>query len=221
MMDRVSSHTNVSYLCGCSYDSNRKLIDGSCGYTVRDAVTSTGNINVRATRVEADHIVPASVMGSGLKCWSPGRASIAQCRSDKGRALGGRECCMRTNDVFNTAHNDIVNLVPIVGELNAMKSANLSLGVAGEPRNYGTCDVELTNDTWEPPAHLEGDVSRIELYMLRTYGKALGFTYTDAHMDLIRARVERDPVSKAESIRLADICTLQGYPCKVLIEEVD
>jgi deoxyribonuclease-1 len=60
------------------------------------------------------------------------------------------------------------NLVPAVGEINALRS-NYSFGIIpGERREFGECDMEIKNRKAEPPPNVRGDIARIYFYMVNS-----------------------------------------------------
>lgn len=184
----------VTFYCDCAPDLAERTFDaGGCGYAPR-------NDNVRAHRVEAEHVLPASWIAAfhtGESCW----VADAACG-------GARACCLARDARFRTAHNDLVNLVPAIGELNADRS-NLAYGeIAGEPRVYGACDFEVDrrDRAVEPHPSVRGDIARIYFYMRDTYALA--------YPDDLAARLERwdasDPVSPGERRRNRRILGVQG-----------
>ncbi len=146
------------------YDYRDRKIDlASCGLT---ALAD----KPRAQRIEAEHIFPAAMFGNFRACWrSPG--DFPECAKSSGRTLSGRECCQRVDSVFESAHNDLFNLVPSVGEINGKRS-NYNWGmISGEQRAFGTCNIEVDSSTRrvEPPENVMGDIARTMLYMSDTY----------------------------------------------------
>ncbi len=99
----------LTFYCGCSYDVNRQIDLASCGMEhLAD--------RPRAQRVEAEHIFPAAQFGGFRTYWrNPG--DFPECVRGGGRVLPGRECCLRVDPIFTAAHNDLVNLKPVVGEV--------------------------------------------------------------------------------------------------------
>lgn len=149
----------TTFYCYCSY-SDKKVIDASsCGYVPR-------NNNIRAKRMEWEHIVPAAKFGMHRKCWT----------ACSGKP--GRECCRDNDPEFRKMEGDLMNLVPSVGELNADRSDREYGTVAGEPRAYGKCDfeVDFDKDVVEPPDTRLGDIGRTYLYMYNKYPGGLPLT---------------------------------------------
>ena len=117
-----------SLYCGCSLDLVSRTFDaGGCGYVPRME-------NERARRVEAEHVVPAYWLDkfhTGESCWIKAESCVS-----------ARDCCLANDTRFRDAHNDLVNLVPAIGELNADRSNLLYGEIIGEARKYGRCDFE-------------------------------------------------------------------------------
>ncbi len=184
-----------SIYCGCSYSEKRKVNHRSCGYKARGDAK-------RAKRIEAEHIVPASWIGKGRSCWTDTNCKV------KGKKLKGRECCIATDAVFRTAHNDLQNLAPAVGDANAARSDRLYGIVSGEPRDFGKCDFEVDFDTdlAEPSPKVQGDVARVTLYMAQTYGVNL----SPQQRKMFDAWNREDPPSEWEKERNRRIAEIQG-----------
>ncbi|HET6521331.1 MAG TPA: endonuclease, partial [Geminicoccaceae bacterium] len=131
LYDEVFADRRSEFYCGCPFDADGRPDLDACGYAVR------GN-EQRAGRIEAEHVVPAYWIGHTRTCW---REPI--CSGRDGRRFRGRDCCEQVDPVFRTAHNDLHNLWPSVGEVNADRS-NFRFGmIEGEPRAYGSCDFEV------------------------------------------------------------------------------
>lgn len=192
----------ASFYCGCAIE-RRGSTGGtvnleSCGYTPRSNPE-------RASRLEWEHVVPASILGRGRSCWTQG---AAQCVDRAGLAFRGRDCCMIADPAFAMAATDPVNLVPAVGELNGDRS-NYPFGLLGSRgQSYGSCPVRIDTNAGivEPPVSLRGDIARIHAYMSRAYGLRLPRATAQTYRDWILA----DPVS-AEEIRINQAIAMSGH----------
>ena len=74
----------TTFYCGCTikWQGKKGIPDAkSCGYIPRKPVTNSGKKNVRATRIEWEHVVPAYWFGHQLKCWQEGGRKA--CKKDK------------------------------------------------------------------------------------------------------------------------------------------
>jgi len=149
----------ITTYCGCPFEWNERGTGGTlnpeaCGYE------APGWHN-RSYRIEYEHVVPASTIGQNYECWS--------------MEGGGRAYCARHEPSFQLAYADPVNLVPIIGSLNAARS-NIPLGmVNGNPDyTFGACDMSITRrGAAKPPAHVKGKLARIKFYMADRYGVPL------------------------------------------------
>lgn len=175
--DVIFKDHESTFYCGCPYSKVGKsaVIDlQACGYRARKS-------EKRASRIEAEHIMPASWFGNTRTCWKKGNPS---CVSSSGKMEPGRECCYRSDEEFRTAHNDLHNLVPAVGEINGDRSSYRYGEIAGEARVYGSCDFEVDskNDVAEPAEAIRGFIARVSLYMIDRYGIDVSPSYYDMFM---------------------------------------
>ena len=199
LYERVYRGHRVTAYCGCRYNGRREVDLGSCGLE-RYADTS------RARRVEAEHVFPAAQFGNFRRCWrDPGR--YRACREQDGDLVSGRECCLRVDETFVAAHNDLQNLIPAVGMINGDRR-DYSWGVVPDGKRYGNCGIRIDSDgrRVQPPDALRGDIARIMLYMHDTYG----FRLSRQDAQLFAAWDRLDPVDAWEQQRQARIARLQG-----------
>ncbi len=177
----------VSFYCGCDYHTKgKKLVPDwdSCGYTPRK------NAN-RAARIEWEHVVPAWAFGHQLQCWQE----------------GGRKACKK-DPVFRQMEADLHNLVPAIGEVNGDRSNFSFAALAGEPRVYGQCDMEVDfkGRKVEPPENRQGDIARTYYYMRDQYGLKI----SAKQEKLFAAWNRQDPVDSWELQRNQLITAVQG-----------
>ena len=207
---KVYFDKRVSFYCGCEYSEDKVVDQASCGYTPRKPITNSGRENERDNRIEWEHVLPASIMGSHLACWGSERGQYEECKKDNGKLRSGRKCCQKVNPTFKKAHNDLVNLTPAIGEVNGNRSNHRFGIVEGEVRKYGQCDFEFENNVAEPSEKIRGDIARIQLYMLETYGEELGFKFSEERLQMLKSWNEADPVTEWEKVRNARIKEIQG-----------
>lgn len=196
LYSKVYKDRAKTFYCGCDYDSRRRINLASCQVHPRQDTK-------RAARVEAEHIVPASWFGHHRQCWNE-----PICTDSKGKAYKGRRCCEDSDPVFETAHNDLHNLMPAVGEVNGDRK-NYRFGmITGEKREYGQCDFEVDSRLRraEPPPEVRGDIARVSFYMEKMYGVAL----SDQQRQLFTAWSKQDPVDAWERERNQRIEKIQG-----------
>ncbi len=161
----------TTFYCNCNY-RNKTPDLSSCGVVPKKNVK-------RMNRTEAEHIVPASLIGHTLECWDN----------------GGRKNCGKVDPFFKRAEGDLHNLVPALGEINGNRSNYPPVeNIPGEVRNYGNCDVEISRKKFEPPADKRGDIGRIYLYMAKVYNAPL----TSNQIEMFTRWNENDPPTRNE-----------------------
>ncbi|MFX4226479.1 MAG: endonuclease [Porticoccaceae bacterium] len=189
--DDVYFDHRVTFYCGCDYVSDGDR-DGSghpmldtCGYTGPSTHSS------RAKQIEWEHVVPASLMPARqFECWTKGS------RSD----------CERDDPQAQAMIFDLHNLVPSIGQVNALRLNDRYGEIAGEERKFGACEVEDSKGIFEPRDSERGDVARIWLYMAERHGVELA----PGEREMFIRWHEADPVSDWEVERDKRIEKLQG-----------
>ncbi len=182
---QVYKDNRFDQYCGCPLGSRNAPDLAACGYEPRKNAK-------RASRTEIEHVVPAENLGRQFACWRQ----------------GGRDFCNATDQAFRNAHNDLHNLMPVVGEVNGDRSNfrfdELSQGYG----QYGQCQfkVDFASRRAEPPPHLKGDIARIHFYMRDQHGLRL----SGAQEKLLGAWSRMDPVNDWERIRDQRIAAIQG-----------
>ena len=129
------------------------------GYTPRKPFTSKGKANVRAKRIEFEHIMPAHRFGKNLACWQK----------------GGRKACANDEN-FKKMEAEKRNLVPAIGEINADRSNFAYAESKDVPQGqYGKCNAytDFKNKRFYPRDEVKGIIARIYLYMAKQYKIAL------------------------------------------------
>jgi len=114
------------------------------------------NLN-RASRMEWEHVLPASHLGSQRQCWQD----------------GGRKNCSGHDPVFDAMEGDLNNLVPSVGEVNGDRG-DMSYGAwtrYPEPVYGDSCKSipDFKGDRFQPREEVRGRAARISLYMHTHY----------------------------------------------------
>ena len=135
MYNKVYEDRKITFYCGCKY-SNKKPDLQDCNYD-----SSNQGQSIRAKRTEAEHIVPASWFGQGRPCWREGLCSGGK---------KNRDCCEKIDFAFRTAHNDLHNLTPAVGQINALRSNKPYALISGEQRDFGSCNFEVDSSQAPP-----------------------------------------------------------------------
>jgi len=185
VLPKVYAGLESTFYCGCRYRG--KSIDfSSCSYQVRKDAR-------RGSRQEWEHVVPAWVIGHQRQCWQ----------------RGGRKHCAAVDPVFRKAEGDLVNLVPVIGEINADRS-NFRYAVWADdpPPIYGQCRtvVDFKKRRIQPRQVVRGRIARIQMYMATTYG--LHLSQQDRRLFCTWARAY--PVDAWEREREHRIQRIQG-----------
>ncbi len=179
--------------CDCPYDPRRMQADRrECGY-------------VSGTRVNWEHVVPASHLGNHRPSWS---GDDPRCRNHRPRSIRGRDCARKIDPDFNLREADLYNLYPSLMDLNQARGSYRPGEVRGELRRFGRCDFEVEGRRVEPAPTVRGDFARTYFYMAEAYPDA----------DFLRASLKRtltewaraDPVDAGECARAARIEQVQG-----------
>jgi len=186
-MLRVYARDKETFYCGCKYYEQDGTSDpslSSCRYEPRKNAK-------RASRLEWDHVVPASYFGKMMPCWEKG---------------GRKEC--KKYPLFKQMEADMHNLVPSIGEINGDKSNYLFDEIPGEARKYGSCDFEVDTKkrVVEPREEIRGDIARKWFYMSEKYSMPMPQSL------YLRMKLwhENDPVTYEERALNQRIGWIQG-----------
>ncbi|MCW3171877.1 endonuclease [Shewanella subflava] len=177
-----------SFYCGCDITIAGKVWQpdhNSCGYQVRKQ-------QVRANRIEWEHVVPAWEFGHQLQCWQQ----------------GGRKNCGKTSPEFNKMESDLHNLTPAIGEVNGDRSNFRFSQWNGKADQYGQCKmiVDFKGRKVQPPAKSRGAIARTYFYMQQSYKLQI----SSSQRQLFQAWDKMYPVDKNECKRDKLIAAAQG-----------
>lgn len=182
----------IEQYCGCSYDASKNIAKACWFDSVKDSS--------RAKKIEWEHVVPAETFWKNFKEWKDWHKD---CVDSKGKQFKWRSCAEKTNKEYQLMQSDVYNLIPAIWELNAIRSNHSYLEIAGEKKEYWTCDFEVqkvkvnktTNVSIEPPNNIKGDAARIYRYMEKTYWFKL---ISDKNKKIFDYWEKIDPVDKKE-----------------------
>lgn len=158
-----------TFYCGCKFDKHNKIDIASCGYVIQQDKR-------RAKRLEWEHIVPMSHLAGHFACWKQPLCSKSkdnkQSTHSKKDSIRGRRCCQKIDPEFSRMEADLHNLVPEIGELNALRS-NYRFGMLPHMKagQFGQCEMKIDSDSRrvEPNKQARGVIARAYLYMADTY----------------------------------------------------
>jgi len=160
---RAWGTSGYTFYCNCPYKG--KVVDvKSCGLKVPSH-------KKRATRLEWEHVVPASSFGQSFDSWRSGHPKCTKYnkKTKKFTKFKGRRCARLVSEKFRQMETDINNLVPVVGAINAARSNYSFSIIPGEKREWGTCDIEIENRKIEPRPEVRRKIAQIYSYMDKTY----------------------------------------------------
>ena len=148
-----ASHPKTLY-CGCDYDSNKNISLASCNMESAEG-------HSRAHRMEWEHIVPASVLGTGHECWTENI-----CTKTNGEKYHGRKCCEKVDNEFRIAEAELYNLWPANGLINQLRENYHYAALPFTDYAYG-CNfiVDPIHQLVEPNNHSKGTVARASLFV--------------------------------------------------------
>lgn len=197
LYSKVYDNSGETFYCGCDW-SKKKTNLKSCGL---HGVFSKKH-RKRSLRTEAEHIIPASWM---LKVNNKARQCVADSKKVKDSA---RKYCQKHDLDYKQAHNDLVNLFPAVGQVNADRSNKPFVDVTkGKTKTYGECNIEISSRGIVPPPNKKGDIARVAFYMNETYG----VNYSKRQVKLFKQWDEQDPISPEERTHNKRVIKVQGF----------
>lgn len=191
MYSKVYSNQGLTFYANC--ERSKKKVDlASCNLQNSFSIKELK----RAKRTEAEHIIPASWLyrknGQYRRCYLEAKA----------KNISARKYCQKNDQEYRNAHNDLVNLRPAVGAINAARSnkpfaEKLSGKRESTYRGNGKAII-ISSRVVIPDSSIRGDIARVALYMQLTYGA----TYSKRQLNIFFKWDKEDPVSEEEK-RLA------------------
>lgn len=196
---KVENNSGKTFYVGCSW-SKKKVDLASCNLS-----TSFPKKHLkRASRTEAEHIIPASWMyrenGQWRKCYLEAK-KIEE---------NPRKYCQKHDVSYRNAHNDLMNLVPAVGQINAIRSNKpFSEKLSGEGKQTFKGDglvFSSTSRVVTPDKRIRGDISRVAFYMMDKYK----IQYSERQLVLFKKWDKEDPLDDIEKARIDRVKKVQG-----------
>lgn len=193
----VFNNSGRTIYCDCDW-SKKKTDLSSCGLQSYFPKKQ----RKRAARTEAEHIIPASWY---LKVGHNLRACAAEAKT---LGKSPRKHCQKTDRDYKQAHNDLVNLWPAVGQINADRSNKPFVSSAkSKVKKYASCDIEIGSRGIAPSDDRKGDIARIAFYMEAKYS----ILYSKRQRKLFEEWDALDPVSDSEIAHNKRVVKAQGF----------
>ena len=140
-----------------------------------------------------------------LKVGNKGRQCAVDSKKVKDSAP---EYCQKHNLDYKQAHNDLVNLYPAVGQINADRSNKPFVDITKtKVKTYGKCNIEIGSRGIAPPQGKKGDIARVAFFMSETYG----VTYSKRQLQLFKQWNKQDPISAQEREHNKRVIQVQGF----------
>lgn len=199
LLNKVYADHRETFYCGCPYTADKKVI------FQKDKFSPAVKHRKRADRIEWEHVVPAHAFGQSFKEW---REGDPDCVNRKGKSFKGRKCAEKVNILYRHMQADMYNLVPAIGQVNALRSNYSYAMIPGEKRKFGPCDMEIEDQKAEPRPEIRGDIARIYFYMNDAYpGHGI---ISKKNRKLLKAWAKADPIDDWERARARRIEAIQG-----------
>lgn len=160
-----------SMYCGCDYTEDKKVISESCWFVTSWKYTS------RWEKIEWEHVVPAENFWRSFVEWRDGDS---ECVDSKWKFFNWRNCARKVNENFRLMEADMYNLLPVIWEVNWLRSNYNIAMLSSSDYNFWKCSSKIqkwstwNNEAWkfEPRDEIKGWVARVYLYMDYSYPKA-------------------------------------------------
>ena len=200
--DTIYEGRSATFYCGCSYISHEDRDGSGSIIEPQKCYTLQASYKIRACRVEWEHVVPVSLMPvslmpvNKLACWVRPEA-VEACNKKSGGNLESRPCCEKSDVQAQAMIFDLHNLVPSVGQINALRGNDRYDDLPNHAGQFGKCLVKDEAGRFEPPNCKKGDVARIWFYFRDKYNMKL----EPSEEEMFTAWSNQDPVSPWESER--------------------
>ncbi len=198
-----------TFYCNQPFKENKQKKLIPINHTPITSKTLAQKENIRAQRIEWEHVVPAENFGRQIK----------ECRGSNGMFIG-REACAKISPLFKKMLADPINLVPAIGEINADRS-NFSFAGDKIPSNskYKKCGIHIDKQAKKIyiSDRLKGKVARIYLYMSKKYGMKL----SSQEQKMFRAWDKKFPITALEKVmRSKKLASVKRYSSKMAKSKV-
>ena len=159
----------------------------------------------RAKRIEAEHVIPSSWMYKKDGKWRQCVIDVKEVGKKK------RKYCQKYDKQFRDAHNDLINLRPSVGQINANRSNKpFAEELSGKKRKTYQGDrktIQISSRVVVPDDTIKGDIARIGMFMSSRYDLKL----SKRVINLYKKWNKLDPVSQKEWVLNKRIEKVQGH----------
>ena len=213
MLDKVYYDRRRTLYCDARFSRHKKL-ELPQGFTLPDLQNADFKIydatpellQMKANRLEWEHIVPAQNFGKTFPEWYDGKAS---CVSKKGKRFKGRACAEQENEEFRYMYTDMYNLYPVIGAVNHLRAHfNFTQFTKPIAPTFGVCGgMVIFGNKVEPRDEIKGFIARTYLYMQYTYPR---YRISENMVSILNVWDKKYPIKHWECQRAYRIEKLQG-----------
>lgn len=189
--------------CRASYNENKEIL-------LPEGFITFSHIS-RASKMEWEHAVPAENFGRAFSAWREGHPSCIK----NGQPFKGRRCAEKVSATFRKMESDMYNLFPSIGAVNAARKNRQYAELPNTPPSFGSCEVKIDGNHFEPPAYAKGQVARASLYMDQRYDE---FRLSHQQIKLFSAWNKKYPPDSQECERAKKIAKIQGNENSIVQE---
>ena len=159
----------ITALNHCQYDYDKT----SC-MDKTEVNTSTCAMSETDQTILWIQVVPDTFFGRNFRCMTE-----TPCIDEfTKKPFGSPMCCRRIDSNYKKIEADLYNLIPVTSKLKELRHQKLFGEVEKIVQTVG--ETKVGEKVIEPPAHAQGDIARVYLYMNKQYG--LGLTLQQKEM---------------------------------------
>lgn len=223
MLDKIYYDNKRTLYCNAEFDKYKR-IKKIIGFTLPDVREvdfkvydiSSEELELKAERMEWEHIVPAVNFGRSFKEWSQGHQN---CVSRKGKRYKGRICAEQESEDFRYMYTDMYNLYPAIGAVNYLRS-NFNFTDFNQRDNvkniFGNCQLKISRNKVEPDNRIKGLIARTYFYMEQTYSR---YKIGEPMRGILKIWDKKYPVTPWECQRAYRIEKVQGNANEIVKKE--
>lgn len=220
MADKVYYDHRRTLYCDAEYDKFKRIkrLQGfrlpdirKVDFRVYDI--SEEELQLKAERMEWEHIVPAENFGRTFKEWNSGHSN---CVSRKGKPYKGRGCAEQESEEFRYMYTDMYNLYPSIGAVNYLR-ANFNFTQFNEKDSissiFGSCMMKISKNRVEPRDDIKGMIARTYFYMEKSYPR---YKIGEPMRSILKVWDMKFPINEWECKRAYRIEKLQGNANEII-----
>lgn len=193
--NRIYADHPFTVYCNAEFDSDKRISPAE-GFVA-------SSYQSRASGMEWEHAVPAENFGRTFEEWRSGHPECER----RGKPFKGRKCAALVSREFRKMEADMYNLFPAVGAVNAARGNRSYAELPDAPASFGSCNIKMAPNRFEPPDRAKGELARASLYMASQYQR---FRLSHRQQQLFQAWDARFPVTRWECARAKRIERIQG-----------